>query len=219
MKKVGFCIIISIIAVLGAILLPWHKLDSYKDKLLGSNNNYSSLKIYSLGGDMKIYLDNEEKGVIKNQDPYLEIFPIDIGSHSVKLERIASQEGFYPYFERNIDFEKGFDTVISWEIGPTDESSSGWILYAQSSNKKEGNAFLNISSKIDDCKVLLNNTEGIETPIIDKAIGLDSQYHIKVSKEGYQELEFQILPEDQEARNRLDGYVLYVEVNLYKLPI
>lgn len=219
MKKIGLCIIISIIAVLGAIFIPWDKLNTFKDRLLGMNNNYASLKIFSLGGDMKVYLDNEEKGIIKSQDPYFEVFPVDIGSHSVKLVRVSSQEGFYSPFEREIVFEKGFDTVISWEIGPTEESSSGWILYAQSSNEKKGSALLNISSDIESCNVVLNNSQEMKTPISNESIGLDSQYNIKVSKEGYQELEFQILPEDQEARNRLDGYILYVEVNLYKVPI
>ncbi len=219
MKKVGFCIIILIIGILGAILIPWHRLDTFKDKMLGTNNSYASLKIFSLGGDMKVYLDSEEKGIVKSQDPYLEVFPVDIGDHVVKLERVSSQEGFYDYFEKEILFEKGFDTVISWEIGPTEESSSGWILYAQSSNEKKGNALLNISSDIETCNVVLNNTQEMETPINNEAIGLDSQYNIKISKEGFQDLEFQILPEDQEARNRLDGYILYVEVNLYKIPI
>ena len=219
MKKVGLCIVVLIIAIIGAILIPWQKLNIFKDKLIGVDNNYASLKVYSLGGDMKVFLDDEDKGVIKSQDPFLEIFPIESGKHNVRLKRVTSDESFYPDFEREVDFAKGFDTVIGCEIGPTKESSSNWLIYAQQTNNNNGAALVNITSDIENCNVIFNDSDTQTIPVQSKSIGLDQQYNIKVSKEGYQDLEFQILPEEQEARDRLDGYILYIEVNLYKIPI
>lgn len=219
MKKPGLCFIVCLIAVLVAIFIPWERLDDLRGKLLGIGESFASLKVYSLGGDMEVYLNDESKGIVRSEDPYLEIFPVGVGERKVRLVREATIEGFYPDFERVINFEKGFDTVISWEIGPTEQSSSGWILYARKMSGSEGAALLNISCNPEDCSVKKDGEESQEAPIHDMELVLDDQHTFKASREGYQDLEFQVLPEDKEARLRLDGYVLYLEVNLYKIPI
>lgn len=219
MKKPGLCFIVCLVAIFVAIFVPWEKLDDLKDKMLGVGESFASLKVYSLGGDMEVYLNDESKGVVRSEDPYLEVFPVRVGEHKVRLVREATIEGFYPDFERVIKFEKGFDTVISWEVGPTEQSSSGWILYAQKMSGSKGVTLLNISCNPEDCNINKDGEESQEAPISNMELMLDDQHTFKASREGYQDLEFQVLPEDKEARSKLDGYVLYLEVNLYKIPI
>jgi hypothetical protein len=219
-KKLGLYFVIIFLAVIAAIFLPWDRLSSLKDKLLGVGESYSLLKVYSLGGDMHVYVDDEDKGVVQEQDSYLEVFPITSGEHEVKLVREASTDGFYKEFVRRINFEKGFDTVIGWEIGPTEESSSGWILYAQESSVLKGGVTrINLNCKPSDCNVDINDEDSLTAPISQMEISLDKQYTFKASKEGFQDLEFQALPEDQEARAKLEGYELFFDVNLYRIPI
>ena len=218
-KRVGLCFILVFIAVIAAIFFPLDIISILKDRLLGVGNNYSSLKIYSLGGDIKVYIDGEEKGIAKEKGSYLEVLPIDVGEHEVKLVREATEEGFYPDFERIINCEKGFDTVISWEIGPTEEASSGWILYAQNASYKNGHTLINLTCKPRDCKINIDEKGEHTAPITKLNLSLNEQHTFKASKEGYQDLEVQVLPEDEEARASLEGYELFFEVNLYRIPI
>ena len=208
-----------ILAVFAAIFIPWENLYVIRDNILGIGESYASLKIYSLGGDMEVYLDDESKGIVRAQDSFLEVFPIEVGEHSVKLIREESEGEFYPGFKRVILFEKGFETVISWEIGPTYDSSSGWILYAKKMVGDEDYAYLNIRCEPEDCSLQENDGDNMEAPISDLELSLDSRHSYRVSGYGYQDLEFQILPEEEEARLKLGGYDLFLEVNLYKIPI
>lgn len=218
-KKVGLCLIIAVLAVVAAIFAPWEGFTTLKNKLLGIGESYASLKVYSLGGDMKIFVDDEEKGTVREEDSYFEVFPIIAGEHEVKLVREATLEGFYPDFSRVIDFEKGFDTVISWEIGPSSDSSSGWILYAQQTSKKAGMTSLNLTCVPESCNILINGGTSEVAPISKMDLSLDRQYGFKASSDGYQDLEFQLFESDDESRAKLEGYELFLDVNLYKVPI
>lgn len=219
-KKLGLCFILVFLAVFAAIFVPWDRLSVIKDRILGVGESYSSLKVYSLGGDMKVFIDGEERGIAKEKESYLEVFPVSIGEYEVKLVREASVEGFYSDFTRRINFEKGFDTVISWEIGPTEESSSGWVLYARGTSiPQEGATLINLNCHPESCNLKINGESDLQAPIYHKELTLDQQYTIQASMDGYQDLEFQILSEESEARSKLEGYELFFEVNLYKIPI
>ncbi|MBN2016164.1 hypothetical protein JW766_05005 [Candidatus Dojkabacteria bacterium] len=219
MKKVGLCLILCIIAIVAAIFVPWENVGNIKDRLLGTSRSVASLKVYSLGGNMKVILDGEEKGTVRSEDPYLEIFPVEVGNHTVELERESEAGGFYVDFKREIRFEKGFDTVISWEIGPTEDSSSGWILYAQKTTGEDGKILVNLTCDPGNCEVQIDDQEKRQAPLSDQELSIDSQHTIKASRYGYQDLEFQVLPEEDSARAQLAGYVLFLEVNLYKIPV
>jgi hypothetical protein len=219
MKKLVIILLSLIIAILLAIFFPWDIFDGLKDKLFDSSGEVASLKVYSLGGDIKVFIDSEEKGIVKTEDAYLEIFPIETGIHEVKLSRVSKDESFYEPLQRSISFVKGFETIISWELGPTEESSSGWILYAQESENKLGYAKLDITCSNDPCDVLIDDERKLLTPIVSEELKLDKQHIFKVSKDGYQDLDFEVLSEESEDRQQLDGYELFLNVNLYEIPL
>lgn len=218
-RKIGLCFIIVIIAILAAVLFPGEKFELLKNRLLGINNNYSSLRVYSLGGDMNVYIDGEHKGIVYANESYYEVFPISVGEHEVSLAREATHEKFYKQFQRTIRFEKGFDTVVSWEIGPTEAASSGWILYAKKSSELSEKATLNILCEPSDCLIEINGEEEQSAPISQMELSLDNQHEFTTTKIGYQDLVAQILPEDSEERSRFKGYELYLYVNLYQFPL
>ncbi len=218
-RKIGCCLIIIILGLVGAILAPWGGLSSIKDSLFGRSSDMSSLKVYSLGGNMKVFIDGKDRGTVSQEDTYLEVFPITIGDHEVKLVREESGQDFYPEFKREIYFENGFDTVISYEIGPTDDSSSGWLLYAKASDGGDEKAHLHMSSGAEDLTVEIDNTKVKDLPGETYELSLEKQHSVKVSSKGYQTLKFLILPEDEEGRNALKGYDLYLDVNLYKFVV
>lgn len=218
MRKVLFVLVFILIIILIAVFLPWNNVSKFKDKILGERSNAASLKVYSLGGDMSVYIDGEKRGDVLSKSSYLEVFPIEEGDHLVQLVREGSEENFYVEFKEIIWFEKGFNTVVSWEIGPSEELSSGWILYAKKLNKNDTYAYLNIDCEPANCKCKLNDQEDVN---IDSKIQLDksNQYTIEASADGYQNLVVSIFPEDPEEREKLTGYDLFLEVNLFKIPI
>ena len=218
-KKFLFILIVLIAAIVGAIYIPWDNLLVIPDRLLGVGDNVSSLKVYSLGGDMKIFIDDEEKGLVSETDNYKEILPISEGLHEVRLTRIASRDGFYKDFVKEIDFVGSFDTVISWEAGPSEKSSSGWILYAAEGNNQNNNSKLNFSCIPENCSLVFNQDKVEVAPFQDYSINLDKKYSLKAREDGYLDLEFELLPEEQEARDKLENYELFLEVNLYKIPL
>lgn len=218
-KKLGFCLIASIIAVIAALFFPWHILSGFKNTLFGGGDQFSSLKVYSLGGDMKIYIDGDERGVVREEDTYVEIFPVTLGEHEVSLKRVATMDGFYQEFSREVSFVKGFDSSISWELGPTVDSSSGWILYANKRNGAGNEVTLNVLCKPTDCSLILDDTETKPIATTTFSVSLDSQHKIKVEREGYQPLEISFLPDDEQTRSKLKDYELFLEVNLYKIPL
>ncbi|MBU0976455.1 MAG: PEGA domain-containing protein [Patescibacteria group bacterium] len=219
MKKLGFCLFIIIIAVVLALLLPWENLSEWKDGITGKAVDYASLKVYSLGGDMKVYIDGEEKGTVSSESSYLEIFPIEVGKHEVKLVRDASNDSFYQNFLRTISFEKGFDTVISWELGPSEDATSGWVLYARKSGADESDVKISLESIPDNSNIQINDDVPIVSPIRSYPLTLDRQHKLVVAKSGYQSMELPVLPGDDEERLLLKGYELFLEVDLYKLPV
>ncbi|MDD3647360.1 MAG: PEGA domain-containing protein [Candidatus Dojkabacteria bacterium] len=219
MKKIGLCLLVVVIAVVLAILLPWENIGELKNKLTGGAADYASLKVYSLGGDMKVFVDGAEKGTVLSDTTYLEIFPIEVGKHEVKLVRIASNDIFYEEFLETISFEKGFDTVISWELGPTEESTSGWILYARRNVSAVDDVKLNVESDPKGAQIKLDGGEASYSPLVNFALSHDKQHNLIISEEGYQTMELPILPEDEEERNLLRGYDLFLDIDLYKLPI
>lgn len=218
-RKFGLCIILLVLGILAAIFVPWDKLGDLKNRILNVEGSFSSLKVYSLAGEMKIYIDGEEEGLVNANESYTEIFPISPGEHEVMLERVGTTDLFYENFKKKIVFEKGFDVSISWEIGPTPESSSGWVLWAQDSGEELGHATMEIVCVPEDCGVHIDDEIIEDLPITQYQLSLEKQHNINVSKEGYQSLEFTVLPEDEDTRRKIDGYRLFVEVNLYQLPI
>jgi hypothetical protein len=168
---------------------------------------------------MNIYIDGEHKGMVYSNESYYEVFPISVGEHEVSLTREATHENFYKQFQRTIRFENGFDTVVSWEIGPTEAASSGWILYAKKTSELSEKATLSILCEPSDCLIEIDGEEEQNAPVSQMELSLDNQHEFTATKIGYQDLVAQILPEDSEGRNSLKGYELYFYINLYQFPI
>lgn len=219
MKKVGLCIVILLIAVILAIVLPWDKVGVLRKNILGEGDQFGSLKVYSLGGDLKVFIDGEERGTVLEEESYVEIVPIPAGEHEVMLQREESGDSFYPEFVRTIWFEQGVDAVISWEIGPSTQSSSGWMVYSKKSGRESDQVRVHVQCEPEDCDVLLDNSESVDMETREVNLDTNIQHTFKVSADGYQDLEFLLLPEDNDSRDLLKGSDLYLEINLYQIPI
>lgn len=219
MKKVAISFLIIIVLTLLAIWSPWDNLIS-NTKSTNKDLKYSSLILNSLGGEVVVYIDEVEKGrAIFGEDP-LEINTIQSGNHSVKFTRIGSVKGSYKDLETDIYFEEGIATVAALELGPSLESTSGYIISAVVPDKSfDGEAALDVETNPKKSKAYLNDELIGSTPMKNYKLDTTNNYKIRIESEGYLPLEASLLPDDNESKTRFAGSNIRFVGFLYKLPI
>lgn len=202
-----------------AVWSPWQNWNLSFTNLLGieSKEEYSALKVKSLAGEIDVFLDGEYKDSASSESDFLEIFPVSPGEHTVLLTRRDADD--YAQIVRKINFEPAVDVIVGFEIGPTEDFSEGHILYATKSYTSEGNPVAEIFSLPEMVKVSLDDKYIGETPLKEIPLDIGSKHKLKFEKEGYDSLEIEILPDTQEARDKLKNMVLNLEITLFARPI
>lgn len=221
MKKLTVIVFIGVVLLGLAVWSPWNRIDFSWKRLLGIEKpiGLAGLTVYSLGGNMEVKIDSESKGEVNLANSPLEIDGVEPGEHQVELVRKGSQEGGYAGYFKNLNFEGSINSILSYELGPTGEYSSGYVFYAVSKGNFNGQASLSITSKPDQAKVSLDGVGVGNAPIRDMKISLNQTHRLKLEAEGYEPLEFELLPTNQVDREKLKDYSLAVEVRLFKIPI
>lgn len=222
MKKILIVLIIIVTLLIGAIFVPWNSLTDLKS-ILGIEDQigYSSLKVYSLGGNLEVSVDEQERGLANFEMSYLEITPLEPGFHKIELVRESTEENFYQGFSKEIYFEEGFDVVISWEAGPSERSSSGWVLSAKRNDtdqKAENMSQLFVDLDPTGADLFMDGNQ-VADYLNGVSLSLDKRHTISCRKTGFQDIDFEILPEEDDIRGRLIDYNLFLEVKLYEIPL
>lgn len=219
MRKVAISLLIVITLVLLAVWSPWDNLFS-NNKSSNQDVKYSSLILNSLGGEITVFIDNVEKGIaVFGEDP-LEVNAIESGNHKVRFSRQGSEEGFYKDLETDIYFEEGIATVVALELGPSLESSSGYIISAVVPEKSfNGEARLDIETNPKEAEIFVNDELIGKSPLKDYKLDISSNYDIKIEADGYLPIEASLLPDDNDAKLRFAGSNIRFMGFLYKLPI
>lgn len=204
-----------------AIWSPWNKWNISILGLLGLQNddNYAGLQVYSTMGEIEVTIDNEIVGNVTPEGSPLDIVEIDPGDHLVTIKRNSEDEtAEYYEFIQMINFVKGINTVIAYEIGPNSRSSGGYIIHATSSIE-EDQTYLNIRTELEESTIYINGIEVSEAPLVNYALDLSQDYKIKIENKSCEPMEFDLLPETKEERDLINGYDLNVDVNLFELPL
>jgi hypothetical protein len=117
-------------------------------------------------------------------------------------------------------FEEGVNVIASYELGPVESNhfTEGHIFYAEKSFSNDETT-LNITSSPNDARFYLDDQLIGNTPLTDYEIDLQSRHSVRLEKEGYETIEFTILPDSQSARDRLKGYELNLEINMFRYPL
>lgn len=221
-KKLFFLTITIIFLALLAIWSPWNGLDFSLLEALGlqQDDSYSGLQVYSMGGELEVSIDEETVGNVTVEGSPLEIYEIEPGEHLIQIRRISEGVGedYYFEFSRMTNFVEGINTVIAYELGPTEEFSGGYVIYATPAIAEE-QTNLNIRTIPEESSVFINELEVAATPINNYELDLDETYEIKIENSGTESIEFNLLPDDPEQRNALRGYDLNVEAQLFQLPV
>lgn len=133
------------------------------------------------------------------------------GKYKIRLEKITDQPEFYSKFERTIEVEDGTQVVINWEIGPSEEFSSGEIyFFKERLTTTDKNSTVSIISYPNDAKVYFDGAIQEGDPILINGVK-EGNHKVKISKDGYIEEEIDVVCKS--------GYDLFVEVRLFPVPI
>lgn len=221
MQKLTRLVIFLVLAVLLALWSPWADFDiSVFDFIRPDPNSRSAtMQVSSLAGEIEVYIDdNLEPVTTVTPDNSPSVLPgIAPGQHQVRLVR--SSEGSYWEYNRIIEFAAGVDVILAYELGPTKEFSGGHLIYASPNESATNKAKLFVDSNVPETNVTLNGAQISTTPIDGYELGLDAQQRLGVFKPGYESQEFLLFPEEQSDRDKLAGFDLYVEVQLFLQPL
>ncbi len=206
MKKFIPLLIILGFVVL-AIIAPWQDIGNLIMRAAGlSSSGQASVSITSKVGQVKVFLNDEELG-----ETPLEKNDLKPGKYKIRLEKITDQPEFYAKFDRTVEVEEGTRVVIDWEIGPSEEFSSGEIyFFKERLTTTNQDSTVSIISYPDESKVYFDAAIQEGDPILINGVK-EGNHKIKVSKDGYIEEELDVVCKS--------GYDLFVEVRLFPVPV
>lgn len=221
-KAIVFAFLL-VACLLLAFWAPWSYLKLDLAVLFGVNKpeEFSGLVVYSLAGDLEVFIDGENKGVVKADQSFQIFDNIKSGERLVTLKKVSENPNNYWNFSRVIQFEKGVNVVASFNIGPREEFSEGHIIYAVEKLEASKPTLLDIKFNIDSPIVLIDSAQPIKTSLkqFETELSLEKQHKISISKDGYETLEFSFLPDTQEDRDKFKTYDINMDVFLMHIPI
>lgn len=223
MKKFAVILIILVLCTLIGLWSPWRSINIDLPQLFGISKQdlKSGLQVYSLSGNIQIYVDNQLKGeVTPEESPYF-VDNIDPGQHLIKLERKSEKESAYWTFNKLVTFEKGTNVVVSYNLGPSEVFSEGHIIYAVNKDYTKTETSINVLLNINEFNIQFDSLpiEKISFNEYSSLLDLTRQHSIKLSKPGFEQLEFVILPSSQEERDKLKNYNIMIEAHLMYQPV
>ncbi len=224
MKRGIIFVSVILLLVVIAIWSPWDRYNWSLKRLFGVDEKpaVSAIQVYSLKDTLTVYLDEQNQGKVTPDSSPLEVIGLTSGNHIIKLVRDNPEYTGNYEFTKAINLAPDFTTVFAYELGPSKEFSQGHILYAKETQQSQstGNtARLNVSTEPTGAKVSIDEKEIGVSPLADIELSLDSVHKIAITKKGYETQGFNILPEAQEQRLRLVNADLYIESNLFLIPI
>jgi len=223
MKKILLATLVIVALVLLAIWSPWLRWNIDIANIFGVSkpDSIAGLQINSLAGEMELFIDNV---AVSKITPELSPFILDRlepGEHLITLKRTAEFSSTYSTFNRLLTFEENSAVVISYNIGPDEVFSEGHVIYTTKKENISGESKLNINLNTQDFNFTYDGLPIEKVNGTAKSVDLDfnSQHKIRISKIGYESLEFSILPEIQSDRDKLKGSDLNVDVQLMLQPV
>lgn len=222
MKNFIYFLILILILFLCGLWSPWVHWDINWGALIGitTQEKISGLNVFSLEGEIEVFIDDK---LIGTADPEKPLFfdKVTPGRRYLKLVRKSSIDPSIKFwkYEKTLEFVSGTSVVASYNLGPTDRVSEGQIIYAakKKNSKDVSKVYLTIlnaqdfSISVDSSPI--TNVEGNKFEI---AFDTTNQKTFKISKTGYENIEFILLPSDPDDRNKLRDYNLNVDVILMK---
>lgn len=190
-----------------------------RDTLLGyifpvsHTENYGALTVNAVTGDLVVSVDGREVGKAKSK---LETQVEGIGTKEVDITSGSIPNA--PIIHKTLPFSRDFVTLINYAVGPTVETSSGWIVTASYSNVPVVELIVNVPN----ASIVVTDNQSQAVSIEQGKFSFDKaqKYTIDVSADGYLPSKFTILGfEDADSQNLLNQKKITVFVDLFALPL
>jgi len=181
-----------------AVLRPWSYLAN-----IPFISPTTALTVNVLYGKASVYLDSQKVG----ETPYSseQLTP---GDHSLRIERIASTDEFYPSIQKQIHLESNTRTFVEAEIGPDDQFTSLKLVYYQKSSG--GGTSVYVDTTPSGATVTIDDVRYGTSPATSDKLPA-GRHTLKVVTAGYEDEETVVI-----AR---EGYTLIADIQLMAKPI
>lgn len=223
MKRILALTTVIVLLVLLAIWSPWlnWKIDLADIFGVRKPDSIAGLQVSSLSGEIEIFIDNKSIGTVNREGSPFIVDRVEPGDHLVTLKKTGEFANTYATFNKLLTFEENSAVVIAYSIGPDEVFSEGHVIYTTKKGSDAVESKLNINLNVDDFSFSYDGLppERITGKSTSQALDLNSQHKIKVSKLGYESLEFTILPETQEDRDKLKNFDLNLDIQLMLQPV
>lgn len=223
MKRILTITLIFVALVLLAIWSPWLRWNIDLGALIGvaKPDSIAGLQVSSLAGELEIFLDGKSAGKVTPETSPLFLDRVEPGEHLLAIKRTGDFAGSYAAFSKLVDFIAGSSVVIAYNLGPDEQFSEGHIIYATKKTVDAASSKLDINLSLEDFNFSIDNlpSERITGKHLSVNLDLNSQHQVKISKTGYESLEFTILPETQEDRDKIKPFDLNIDVQLMLQPV
>lgn len=223
MKKILVATLVIVALVLLAIWSPWLRWNIDLANIFGVKkpDSIAGLQINSLAGEMEVFIDNNSVGKVTPESSPFILDRLTPGEHLVTLKRTGDFASTYSSFNKLLTFEENSSVVISYNIGPDDVFSEGHVIYTTKKDNAAADSKLNINVNTTDFNFTYDGLPVEKVNGSTKSLVLDfnMQHQIKISKSGYESLNFTILPETQSDRDKLKPLDLNVDVQLMLQPV
>ncbi|HRI05612.1 MAG TPA: PEGA domain-containing protein [Candidatus Dojkabacteria bacterium] len=202
--KTAIIIILAVFVIsIGVFFIPFDDILARLPYISEFYNN-TTITITSRNAKSEVFLDSKSYG-----ETPVTISDLKPGRYTFKLTRITDVSGAYEDRYIDIDLERNTEAVIDLEIGPNN-LSSGYILYYTKSPVSNGKGYLSVNTDPADATVYIDGEYADKAPI-NAYMANPKSYSVKVSKTGYENVEFPVIVRE--------GYNLNVKVNLFPIPI
>ena len=204
-RKTVLIIVISILAI--SILLYFLPLGKILGNipLLNMFYNNTSMEIIVEKGKAQVQINDKDYG----QTP-VTVENLKEGKYIIELSKIADEDTFYENQTFEVEISKNTSARIDIEIGP-DSILNGTILYyTEAANTQRGKGLITITSSVEDAKVYVDKEYLGPSPITNLEL-TDNQYQIKVSAQGYEDVEIPVFVRS--------GYLLNLKTFHFPIPV
>ncbi len=223
MKKIGTILFFLVACILLALWSPWIGWNLDFSRLVGVEKpeSIASLQVFSLSGEVEILIDGVSSGNASVENSPFVVDRVNPGERLLTLRKKSDTKNAYWSFSKLLNFIEGTSVAVTFNLGPEELFSEGHIVYAVDKKDKDADSVININVNAENAVVLLDNisAQQITSQKFTEKLNFDSQHKISISKKGFENLEFTILPDSQEDRNKLKDFDINIDAYLLTQPV
>jgi len=204
-RKTVLIIVITILVV--SIILYFLPLGKILGNipLLNMFYNNTSMEIIVEKGKAQVQINDKDYG----QTP-VTVENLKEGKYIVELSKIADDDTFYENQTFEVEISKNTSARIDIEIGPDNILNGTILYYTEATNTQRGKGLVTITSSVEEAKVYVDKEYLGTSPIANLELA-DNQYQVKVSAQGYEDVEIPVFVRT--------GYLLNLKTYHFPIPV